>query len=127
MSKDKSPQEMVAELYTLFSTFKKRIEDPDYIHIEKTLDDVLINQNEMKEEIRELKRQLLNPFDGVIVENKKNSESRIDNEKWKEEFEDILEGHKDLVRWKSNVIKISLWAFGVCVAVISFLASKYIN
>ena len=74
MPTERSPQEMILELYDLFSSFKRRIEDPNYIHIENTLEKLVDNQNEMKEEIRGLKKQLLNPFDGVIVENKKNSE-----------------------------------------------------
>ena len=40
MSQDRSPQEMILELYDLFSSFKRRIEDPNYIHIENSLEKV---------------------------------------------------------------------------------------
>ena len=120
MNQDRSPQEMILELYDLFSSFKRRIEDPNYIQIENTLEKLVENQDEMKNEIRELKKQLLSPFDGVIVENKKNSEFRLEMEK-------IIEEHKALVRWRNNVTKIGLALLTASGAVITFFLSKYIR
>lgn len=127
MNQDRSPQEMILELYDLFSSFKRRIEDPNYIQIENTLEKLVENQNEMKGEIRELKKQLLNPFDGVIVENKRNSEFRELQENWKLEMDKIIEEHKSLLRWKNNVQKIGIAILTASGAVISFFLSKYIQ
>ena len=125
MSQDRSPQEMILELYDLFSSFKRRIEDPNYIHIENSLEKLIENQNEMKEEIRGLKKQLLNPFDGVIVENKKNSEFRQEQEEWKAERDKLIEEHKSLVRWKNGVVKVLIALLGTSGAVVTFLLRKY--
>ena len=76
MDQDKTPKELIEELYVLFSTFKQRMEDPNFIQVENTLTQLMENQMEMKTELRELKKQLLNPYDGVIVETKKNTEYR---------------------------------------------------
>jgi len=127
MNKDKSPQEMILELYDLFSTFKRRIEDPNYIQIENTLEKLVDNQNEMKEEIRGLKKQLLNPFNGVIVENKKNSEFRESHEEWLKEFDKIIEEHKGVVRWKATIQKIIIAVLTASGAIGSFILSKYIG
>ena len=127
MNQDRSPQEMILELYDLFSSFKRRIEDPNYIQIENTLEKLVENQDEMKNEIRELKKQLLSPFDGVIVENKKNSEFRESQEVWKVEMEKVIEEHKSLVRWKNNVTKIALALLTASGAIASFFLSKYIG
>jgi hypothetical protein len=127
MNQERSPQEMILELYDLFSSFKRRIEDPNYIQIENTLEKLVENQNEMKNEIRELKKQLLNPFDGVIVENKKNSEFRESQEEWKQSIEKIIEEHKSLVRWKNNVGKVLIAILTASGAVFSFFLSKYIG
>ena len=82
---DKSPKELVEDLYTLFASFKKRMEDPNYIQIENSIQTMVKNQEELKTEVKELKRQLLNPFDGVIVETKKNTEARQDADAKKNE------------------------------------------
>lgn len=125
MDKDRSPQEMILELYDLFSSFKRRIEDPNYIHIENSLEKLMENQNEMKEEIRGLKKQLLNPFDGVIVENKKNSEFREEQEAWIVERDKLIEQHKELVRWKNGVVKVLIALITASGAVITFLLRTY--
>lgn len=127
MNQDRSPQEMVTELYTLFSSFKKRIEDPNYIQIENTLEQLVKSQEEMKSEVRELKKQLLNPFDGVIVENKKNSEFRETQEAWIKERDDLVEEHKSLVRWKNTITKISIAILTSLGAILTWFLSKYIG
>ena len=127
MNQDRSPQEMVTELYTLFSSFKKRIEDPNYIQIENTLEQLVKSQEEMKSEVRELKKQLLNPFDGVIVENKKNSEFREAQEAWIKERDDLVEEHKSLVRWKNTITKISIAVLTSAGAILTWFLSKYIG
>jgi len=125
MKQDRSPQEMILELYDLFSSFKRRIEDPNYIQIENTLGKLMENQNEMKEEIKGLKKQLLNPFDGVIVENKKNSEFRQEQEDWIVKRDKLIEEHKSLVRWKNGVVKVLIALLGTSGAVVTFLLRKY--
>lgn len=127
MNQDRSPQEMVTELYTLFSSFKKRIEDPNYIQIENTLEQLVKSQEEMKSEVRELKKQLLNPFDGVIVENKKNSEFREAQEAWLKDREELVEEHKSLVRWKNTITKVGIAVLTSAGAILTWFLSKYIG
>lgn len=124
MAQDKSPQEMVQELYEMFSSFKRKMEDPNYIHIENTLEKLVENQDEMKNEIRELKRQLLNPFDGVIVENKKNTEFREAQEAWIKERDELIEEHKELVRWKNNVTRIGIAILTSIGAFVTWILNK---
>jgi hypothetical protein len=83
------------------------------------------NQNEMKEEIRGLKKQLLNPFDGVIVENKKNTEFREEQEAWKVERDKLIEEHKSLVRWKNGAVKVLIALLTASGAIITFFLTKY--
>ena len=125
MNQDRSPQEMILELYDLFSSFKRRIEDPNYIQIENTLEKLVENQNEMKNEIRELKKQLLNPFDGVIVETRKNTEFREDQESREKAYDILIEEHKSLMRWKSNLQKVFIAVGTSAGAVITWLISTF--
>jgi len=127
MSQDRSPQEMILELYDLFSSFKKRIEDPNFIHIENSLEKLIENQNEMKNEIKELKKQLMNPFNGVIVENKKNSDFREEQEESKDEWDKIIEEHKHLMRWKRLVVRVGVGILSSATAIITVLITKHLN
>ena len=124
---DKSPKELVQELYDMFSSFKQRMEDPNYIQLENTLSQLVENQMEMKQEMKELKRQLLNPFDGVIVETRKNTEYVKSLQAKEAEFNKLIEEHKSLVNWKSNMIKFGITSLTVIGGIITFLLNKYLG
>ena len=125
-NQDKSPKELIEDLYTLFASFKKRIEDPNYIQIENSIQTMVKNQEDLKKEVKELKRQLLNPFDGVIVETKKNTEFRKDSEAFQMTRNELIEEHKSLMRWKSNVQKIGIALGTSAGAVITWLISTFL-
>ena len=124
-NQDKSPKELIEDLYTLFASFKKRMEDPNYIQIENSIQTMVKNQEDLKTEVKELKRQLLNPFDGVIVETKNNTEFRKDSEAFQMTRNELIEEHKSLMRWKSTVTKVALGILTSAGAVLTWLLTKY--
>lgn len=125
MSNDKSNNELVRELLEAFSSLKKKMEDPNYVQIEATLKQLIDNQSDMKEDVSELKKRLLNPFDGAIVEIRKNTDFRRDYEKSERDLEKMAEEHRNILKWKSSITKLS-WAILTSLgAVGTWLLSKY--
>lgn len=127
MNQDKTPKELIEELYGLFASFKQRMEDPNFIQVENTLTQLMENQMEMKTELRELKKQLLNPYDGVIVETRKNTDFRLEQENAQKEYKALVEEHKALVRFKSNATKVGLAILTSAGAVIAFFLNKWLG
>jgi len=127
MQDDKTPKELIEELYGLFATFKQRMEDPNFIQIENSLTQLVENQAEMKSEIKELKRQLLSPFDGVIVETKKNTEYRQEKEEERKDFEKLIEEHKELVRFRSIFVKLGWVLLTGVGGILTFLITNALN
>lgn len=127
MQQDKTPKELIQELYELFSSFKTRMEDPNFIQIENTLSQLVENQSEMKRELRELKKTLLDPNDGVIVATNKNTEFRKDREEKQADYQDLIEEHKALVRFKSNATKFGVALLTALGGVITFFLNKYLG
>ena len=122
----KDNKELVLELLTAFNSFKQKLEDPNYMQMENALRQMMEGQKDMREDISELKRQLLNPFDGVIVETRKNTEFREDREEKETTYETLIEEHKSLMRWKGNMQKV-LIAIGTSAgAVITWLVSTFL-
>jgi len=119
-------RELVLELLTAFNSFKQKLEDPNYIQMENSLRQMMEGQTEMREDISELKRQLLNPFDGVIVETRKNTEFRELQQEREEVNDKLVEEHKSLMRWKSNVQKIGIALGTSAGAVITWLISTFL-
>tara|TARA_B110000902_G_scaffold177917_1_gene201715 strand:+ start:145 stop:528 length:384 start_codon:yes stop_codon:yes gene_type:complete len=127
MTSDKSNNELVRELLEAFSSLKKKMEDPNYVQIEATLKQLIDNQSDMKEDVSELKKRLLNPFDGAIVEIRKNTDFRRDYEKSERDLEKMAEEHRNILKWKSSITRLS-WAILTSLgAVGTWILSKYFN
>ena len=124
---EKNQKQIIDELYQMFSTFKDKMEDPNYIQLENTLNQLVENQMEMKMEMKELKRQLLNPFDGVVVETRKNSQYIETIKNKEDEFASILEEHRAMIRWKDGVNKFGFSLIGVMGGIITFLLNRFLG
>lgn len=66
------------------------------------------SQEDTKQDLREIKKLLLDPNDGVIVRVNKNTEHREEHENLEREYDKLRREHYELVNWKSNVVKF-LW------------------
>lgn len=127
MPQEKSPKELIEELYGMFASFKNRMEDPNFIQIENTLNQLVENQTEMKVELKEMKRQLLSPFDGVIVETKKNTEFRLETEDRQITNEKLIEEHKELMRFKNGLVKVGWVLLTGVGGILTFLITNALN
>lgn len=127
MKGDKSNQEIVSELLLAFSSLKQKMEDPNYIGLENSINQLIQNQNDMKSDMSELKSRLLNPYDGAIVEIRKNTEFRQEWEKQKKGLDALQEEHRDLVKWKSGFVKIFWTIFTTAVGIMAYLLTNKIG
>jgi DNA gyrase/topoisomerase IV subunit A len=103
------------------------MEDPNFIQIENTLNQLVENQADMKQELKEMKKQLLSPFDGVIVETKKNTDARLKQiEKEKKDIQ-LIEEHKELVRFKAGFVKLGWVLLTGLGGILTFLLTNALN
>lgn len=124
---DQTPKELIEGLYKSFESFRRKMEDPSYIQIEGAIKQLMENQNEMKASISDLKQKLLNPYDGIVVETKKNTEFRESQEEIETKMEKIIDEHNDLVKWKNGITK-ALWALVTGVGgLITWLVTNYFS
>ena len=76
--------------------------------IQERIENIESSQGDMKEDLRNIRKQLLDPEDGIIVRVNKNTEFRKRKEEDAREFAKILDEHKELMSWKGTVTKL-LW------------------
>ena len=124
--REQSIQEIVKELLVAFSGLKQKMEDPSFIQLENSISQLINNQKDMREDLGELKKRLLNPYDGAIVEIRKNTEWRQEQERLQKENEKLIEEHKALMRWKNNMQKIGIGILTSAGAVITWLISEFL-
>ena len=91
---------------------KKKMPNGEFALLKKSVQDMVKNHEELKLDIRELKKQLLDPEDGVIVRVNRNSEFRRDSEErgplCQQSFESMEDNVGNILSWKNNVSK-ALW------------------
>lgn len=124
---DQSPKELIEGLYKAFESFRRKMEDPSYIQIEGAIKQLMENQNEMKASISDLKQKLLNPYDGIVVETKKNTEFRESQEELETKMDKIIEEHNDLVKWKTTITKV-FWALLTGLGgLVTYIVTNFLN
>jgi len=124
MPNDKTNAELVKELIDHFTDLKKKFEDPDRISLEQSIKQLIDNQNEMKEAISSMKKEILNPYNGVIVETIKNTEFRKKMEEKGDLGIDLLTEHKELMKWKNVVTKASWLILTTLAGILAFLITN---
>lgn len=124
MPNDKSNSELVRELLEAFSSLKAKMEDPNYVQLEASIKQVIDNQSDMKEDVSELKKRLLNPYDGAIVEISKNTDFRKEQERNQSSFDKLVDEHKALIQWKSTYTKIFWTIFTAAIGVIGYMITN---
>jgi hypothetical protein len=124
MPNDKSNSELVRELLEAFTSLKAKMEDPNYVQLEASIKQVIENQSDMKEDVSELKKRLLNPYDGAIVEISKNTDFRKEQERNQSAYDKLVDEHKALIQWKSTYTKIFWTIFTAAIGVIGYMITN---
>lgn len=112
------------EILEAVEIIKSKLPNGELTLLKKAVEDLQNGQDELKNDIRELKRQLLDPDDGVVVRVNKNSETRRYWDNRNDEVENGFSHIRDLINWQVGVNK-ALWilfsaVIGVIVKIIFF-------
>ena len=91
---------------------KTKLPNGEFALLKKSVEDLSSGQNALKSSIRELKQQLLDPDNGVVVSVNRNSDFRKDSEQrgplCQKSFENMEDNVNSILGWKDNVSK-ALW------------------
>ena len=91
---------------------KKKLPNGEFALLKKSVEDLSGGQDALKSSIRELKQQLLDPDDGVVVRVNRNSEFRKESQDrgplCQQSFENMEDSVNSILGWKDNVSK-ALW------------------
>ena len=91
---------------------KTKLPNGEFALLKKSVQDLSDGQESLKSSIRELKQQLLDPDNGVVVRVNRNSEFRKGSEErgplCQQSFENMEDSVNSILSWKDNVSK-ALW------------------
>lgn len=124
--KEKTNEQILKDLIQAFSSLKQKMEDPNYAALDSQMRNMLENQKDMKADVKDLKKRLLNPFDGVIVNTNKNTEFRIEFEKLQDERDQLEVDVQHLIKWKGTYLKVFWALFTAALGILTFLVGETI-
>lgn len=96
------------EILEQIEDLRKKMPNGELTLLAKSVDDLQNGQKELKKDIRDLKKQLLDPDDGVVIRVNKNSDVR---KYWETRNDDVESGFshiRNLLNWQFGVNK-ALW------------------
>jgi|688.fasta_scaffold611072_1 hypothetical protein len=106
---------MMNDILDALDVIKDKMPNGEIKSIQDKIENIESAQEDMHEDLRLIKKQLLDPEDGIVVRVNKNTEFRKRKEDSEKSFQSIIDEHKELMSWKSTVTKI-LWILFTAVA-----------
>jgi hypothetical protein len=125
-AEEKTNEQILKDLIQAFSSLKQKMEDPNYAALDSQMRNMLENQKDMKADVKDLKKRLLNPFDGVIVNTNKNTDFRIEYERLQAERDELESNVLQLIKWKGTYLKVFWALFTAALGIITFLIGESI-
>ena len=96
------------EILEQIEELKGKMPNGELTLLKKSVEDLQIDHKELRDTIRELKKQLLDPDKGVVIRVNRNSEFRREREGSSEKLSTLFEQVSNMVNWKNSINKI-LW------------------
>jgi hypothetical protein len=126
MDPNKQITETLRELLAEMNAMKTTLPSSELRIIQLSMEEFKHAQSDMKKDLSDLKKKLLDPDDGVIVKVNENTRFRLDQQKLQEreerEYKDLILEHSELMKWKSGVTK-AMWIFFT--AIVGILAKIF--
>jgi len=126
MDPNKHITETLKELLAEMNAMKTTLPSSELRIIQLSMEEFKHAQSDMKKDLSDLKKKLLDPDDGVIVKVNENTRFRLDQQKLQEreerEYKDLILEHSELMKWKSGVTK-AMWIFFT--AIVGILAKIF--
>jgi hypothetical protein len=99
---------MMNDILDALEVIKEKLPNGELKVIQERIETIESAQYDMKEDLRTIRKQLLDPEDGIVVRVNKNTEFRRRKEEADKEFTKILDEHKELMAFKSTATRV-LW------------------
>lgn len=110
---------MMNEILAALEIIKKKLPNGELKTIQERIENLHSNQEEIKDDLRAITRQLLDPEDGIIVRVNKNTDFRLEHEKeyleFNKEYEQMMIEHREVMAFKRTISRV-LWIVFTAIA-----------
>lgn len=118
---------MMNDILDALEVIKEKLPNGELKVIQERIETIESAQYDMKEDLRTIRKQLLDPEDGIVVRVNKNTEFRRRKEESEKEFTKILDEHKELMAFKSTTTRVLWILFTAIVGIVVSMLFKMDN
>lgn len=114
------------EILDALDVIKSKLPNGEIKVIQEKISGIEASQEEMHIDLRTIKKQLLDPEDGIVVRVNKNTDFRRRKEQEERDFTKLMDEHKEILSWKSTVTRV-LWILFSSIAgiIVTLLSGKF--
>jgi hypothetical protein len=113
------------EILDALDLIKSKLPNGEIKVIQEKISGIEASQEEMHIDLKAIKKQLLDPEDGIVVRVNKNTDFRRRKEQEERDYTKLLDEHKEILSWKSTVTRV-LWILFSSIAgiIVTLLSGK---
>jgi superfamily I DNA/RNA helicase len=101
------------------SSMKLKMPNGELKVIQSSIDDLKHSQADIKSDVSEMKRRLLDPESGVVVRLNQNTQYIEDKKELEDYYEEIIDQHKELLSFKNTMTKAMWIVFTALVGILT--------
>lgn len=101
------------------SSMKSKMPNGELKVIQSSIDELKHSQADIKSDVSEMKRRLLDPETGVVVRLNQNTQYIEDKKELEDYYEEILDQHKELLSFKNTMTKAMWIVFTALVGILT--------
>jgi hypothetical protein len=121
-----SVDDMMNEIIEALDLIKNTLPTSEIQSIKDRLELIDLTQADIKEDLRSIKKQLLDPEDGIVVRVNKNTDFRKKKIQDETVYSKLIDEHKELISWKESATRV-LWILFTAVVgiIVTLLFGKH--
>jgi len=101
------------------SSMKSKMPNGELKVIQSSIDELKHSQADIKSDVSEMKRRLLDPESGVVVRLNQNTQYIEDKKELEDYYEEIIDQHKELLSFKNTMTKAMWIVFTALVGILT--------
>ena len=101
------------------SSMKSKMPNGELKIIQSSIDELKHSQADIKSDVSEMKRRLLDPETGVVVRLNQNTQYIEDKKDLEDYYEEIIDQHKELLSFKNTMTKAMWIVFTALVGILT--------
>lgn len=100
-------------------SMKAKLPNGELKVIQSSMEELKHSQADIKSDVSEMKRRLLDPETGVVVRLNQNTKYIEDKQDLEDYYEEIIDQHKELLSWKNSMTKAMWIVFTALVGILT--------